>query len=216
MYYTINYNHIYYTEFLKGTISHYQLEKNVFRGNRKYKNFLSRTKISAPFNKETVNPKCLWLESYIKLNFFGARLESVQNMLFHDDFFDAMRFIPKDEFLLVFSSSADIEKKKQFFRKKYSFFQFFFQGYFFSLSNFLSLVFNKSFIRFLIIAQTTETLSAGNYEHHDNFCFHVKKFMCDISWSHFATHNLIDYMSFSNAGSSGENYVMVQWILIIK
>ena len=49
-----------------------------------------------------------------KIEFFrgSARLESVQNMLFHDDFFDAMRFIPKDEFLLVFSS--DIEKKTIF------------------------------------------------------------------------------------------------------
>ena len=107
-------------------------------------------------------------------------------------------------------------KKKQFSRKNYFFFPIFFSRTFFSLRNFLSLVFNKLFIRFSIIAQTAETLSAGNYEHHDNFCFHVKKFMCDISWSHFATHNLIDYMSFSNAGSSGENYVMVQWILIIK
>ena len=58
-----------------------------------------------------MNPKSLCLESYMKLNFFGARLESAQNMLFHDDFFDAMRFIPKDEFLLVFSTSVDIEKK---------------------------------------------------------------------------------------------------------
>ena len=128
---TIIHNHIYYTEFLNGTISHYQLEKNVFRGNRKYKNFLSRTKISAPFNKETVNPKCLWLESYIKLNFFGARLESAQNMLFHDDFFDAMRFIPKDEFLLVFSTCADIEKKNSFPVKIIFFFQFFFSRIFF-------------------------------------------------------------------------------------
>ena len=102
-------------------------------------------------------------------------------MLFHDDFFDAMRFIPKDEFLLVFSSSADIEKKNNFSVKIILLSSFFCQEYFFSLSNFLSLVFNKSFIRFLIIAQTTETFSAGNYEHHDNFCFHVKKFMCDIS-----------------------------------
>ena len=51
-------------------------------------------------------------------------------MLFHDDFFDAMRFIPKDEFLLVFSTSVDIEKKS-FTVKIILFFNF--QEYFFHI-----------------------------------------------------------------------------------
>ena len=52
-------------------------------------------------------------------------------MLFHDDFFDAMRFIPKDEFLLVFSTSVDIEKKS--FTVKIILFFFNFQEYFFHI-----------------------------------------------------------------------------------